>query len=244
MSQIKKRYKPFYKQFLRIRKNVQNRPKLLKFKKQKWERLQDFTRKQLKFYRRYKLKDQYKLKVQKFASRGNSFQKKFRNNLNERKLFNLFYGGLKKKYLKTHINDVISKNKIVGSFQTFRHQTLKFFESRLDVVLYRAKFSFSIKSSRQMIRHGHILINGITVRTKSYILKTNDIIEVAYNSKSRVLVKKNLDRSNFWPIPPKHLLINYRTGQIIFVYTKNSNFLPTFDHYLNIDSVITNINNF
>ena len=89
-----KRYKPFYKQFLRLRKNVQNRPKLFKFKKQKWARFQQYSKKQLKFYRRFKIKDQLQLSVSKFASRGNSFQKKFRNNLYDRKVFSLFYGKL------------------------------------------------------------------------------------------------------------------------------------------------------
>ena len=71
----KKRYKPFYKQFIRLRKNVQNRPKLFTFKKQKWKRFQQFSKKQLKFYKRFKIKDQFQLSVSKFTSRGNSFQK-------------------------------------------------------------------------------------------------------------------------------------------------------------------------
>jgi len=54
-------------------------------------------------------------------------------------------------------------------------------------------------------------------------------------------VKNNLDRSNFWPIPPKHLLVNYNTLQLLFIYTDTSNLMPAFNHYLNIDSVITNI---
>jgi ribosomal protein S4 len=244
MVSIKKRHKPFYKQFLQIRKNVQNRPKLLKFKKQKWKKLQEYSRRLLKFYKRFKIRDQYKLKTTKFASRGNSFQKNFRNNSIERKTFNLFYGGLSKKYLKKNINLIKARKHPSTTFETFRHQTLKFFESRLDVVLYRSKFSLSIKSARQLILHGHILVNGATVRTKSYILKTDDVIEVAYNSKSRTLIKNSIDRSNFWPIPPKHLLINYRTYQIIFVYDKNSNLLPTFEHYLNLDSILTNINRY
>ena len=95
-----------------------------------------------------------------------------------------------------------------------------------------------------MIKHGHVLVNGKTVRTKTYLLKTDDVIEVAHNEKSRALVKKNINRSNFWPVSPKHLLINYRTLQIIFVYDKSSNFSPVMDHYLNVDSVIANIKNF
>ena len=236
-----KRYKPFYKQFLRLRKNVQNRPKLFKFKKQKWARFQQYSKKQLKFYRRFKIKDQLQLSVSKFASRGNSFQKKFRNNLYDRKVFSLFYGKLKKKYLKKYILQSVRSNSSSNNQLDFRYKTLKFFESRLDTVLYRANFSLSIKGAAQQIFHGHVLVNGAPVTTRSYILKTNDLIEITHTKKSRAIVKKNLDRSNFWPIPPKHLLINYRTLQILFIYNNSSNLMPIFNHYLNIDSVITNI---
>ena len=43
-NMVKKRYKPFYKQFLRLRENVQDRPKLFKFNKQKWKQLQYFSK--------------------------------------------------------------------------------------------------------------------------------------------------------------------------------------------------------
>ena len=238
---LNKRHKPFYKQFLRLRKNIQNRPKLFKFRKQKWVRFQQYSKNQLKFFKRFKIKDQFQLSASKFASRGNSFQKKFRNNLYERKVFSLFYGKLKKKYLKKYILQFISSKSSVNNSTDFRHRTLKFFESRLDTVLYRANFSSSIKSASQLILHGHVLVNGIPVKTKAYILKANDLIEITHSIKSRNLVKKSLDRSNFWPIPPKHLLINYKTLQVLFIYTTTSNLMPVFNHYLNIDSVLTNI---
>lgn len=238
----KRRYKPFYKQFLRLRKNVQNRFKLFNFKKQKWKRFQSYSQRQLGFFKRFKIQDQYGLVVNKFASSGNSFQRKFRNNLIERKVFSLFYGQLSKKYLKRQITN--AKVKSDKGFANFRHETLKVFESRLDTVLYRASFSLSIKTARQMIKHGHVLVNGCIVRTKTYLLKTDDVVEIAHNKKSRELVRKNITRSNFWPLPPKHLLINYNTFQIVFVYGKSSNFSPVMNHYLNLDSVIGNIKNF
>lgn len=237
---LKKRHKPFYKQFLRLRKNIQNRPKLFKFKKQKWVKFQQYLKNQLKFYKRFKIKDQFQLSVSKFASRGNSFKKKFKNNLYEQKVFSLFYGKLKKKYLKRRILHFINSKSLSHKFDS-RYKTLKFFESRLDTVLYRANFSSSIKNASQLILHGCVLVNKIPVRIKSYALKTNDLIEIVHSTKSRNLIKKNLDQSNFWPIPPKHLLINYKTLQILFVYTDSSNLIPIFNHYLNIDSVIINI---
>ena len=234
---VKKRYKPFYKQFLRLRKNIQDRPKLFNFKKQKWQKFQQYSKNQLKFYKRFKIRDQFQLSVSKFTSRGNSFQRKFRNNLHERKLFSLFYGGLKKKYLKK----TIYRKGFTKNSTDFRQNILRVFESRLDVVLFRSKFSLSIKGASQLILHSHVLVNGNVVRNKSYILKTNDVIEIAKTTKSRALIKNNLDRSNFWPIPPKHLLINYKTLQILFVYSESSNSMPVFNHYLNFDSIITNI---
>ena len=116
-----------------------------------------------------------------------------------------------------------------------------FFESRLDTVIYRANFSLSIKEASQLILHGHVLVNKTPVKIKSFILKTTDLVEIDSSPKARALVKKSLDRSNFWPIPPKHLLINYRTLQILFLYTEDSNLMPVFNHYLNLNSVIANI---
>jgi ribosomal protein S4 len=238
----KKRYKPFYKQFLRLRVNIQNRSKLFKFKKQKWLNFQRYSKSRLKFFKRFKFKDQFRLFVNKFASRGNSFQKKFRNNLQERKLFSLFYGGLRKKYFKTHIISSISskKRRNRNSFD-MRHNVVQFFESRLDTVLYRAGFSLSINESRKLILHRHILVNSNTVTSGSYILRPNDLIEVAHNNISRNLVKKNLVRFNFWPVPGKYLLINYKTLQILFLYTDSFNLLPTFNHYLSLSSVVAGV---
>lgn len=236
-----KRNKPFYKQFLRLRKNIQDRPKLFKFKKQKWQNIQRYSKNQLKFYRRFQIKDQFQSSISKFASRGNSFQRKFRNNLYDRKLFSLFYGDLKRKYLKNKILKSTQTKHYENDINDFRYRTLQLFESRLDTVLVRSKFCLSFKSAAQLILHGHVLVNGKQITTKSYVLKPNDLIKIGLNSKSRYLVKKNLDRSNFWPLPPKYLAINYKTLQILFLYTENSNFVPVFNHYLNLNSIIANI---
>ena len=236
----KKRYKPFYKQFLRLRKNIQNRPKLLKFRKQKWIKFQHYLKNQFKFFKRFKIKDQFQFSVSKFASRGNSFQKKFKINLREQKNFSLFYGSLKKKYFKNHISYFINSKSLFNSFD-YRHRILIFFESRLDTILYRANFTSSIRNASQLILHGCILVNQIIVTIKSYILKTNDLIEITHFTKSRNLVTRKLDKSNFWPIPPKYLLINYKTLQILYIFTNNLNLIPVFNHYLNLDSVVASI---
>ena len=239
----KKRYKPFYKNFLKLKENIQDRPKVFKFKRKKWERFQFFAKKKLKFFRRYKIKDQFRLVVSKFAhhNKKNSFKKRFKNIILERKLFSFFYGALKKKYIKNQLKkSFFKKNYEYNHFNNYKHNTLKFFESRLDTILNRSKFSFSMKNAGQLILHGHILVNGVVIRSKSYKVKNNDLIEIAKSIKSRILIKNNIDRSNFWPIPQKYFIINYNTLQILFILNEK-NILPFFNHYLNLNSIFLNV---
>ena len=61
-----------------------------------------------------------------------------------------------------------------------------FLESRLDTVIYRAKFAMTVFSARQLINHGHIKVNGKKVSIPSYIVKAEDSIEVKEKSKEIV----------------------------------------------------------
>lgn len=238
----KKRYKPFYKQFLRLRINIQNRRKVFGFKKKKWAQFQFHALYQLRFFKRYKFKDQFRLFAKKFVSRGNSFKKHFRNISQERQLFSLFYGGLRQKYLKTQIVKAIQVKQLknVGSID-MRHRVVQFFESRLDTVLCRAGFCLTVKEANKFVLHKHVLVNKKCVMTGSYILKPNDLIELSEKSKTRNFVKQNFCHFHFWPIPAKHLLINYKTFQILILDTDSLK-LTKFNHYLNLSSIVSNLN--
>lgn len=238
----KRRYKPFYKQFLRLRINIQNRRKLFKFKKKKWVKFQFYSKRTLKFFKRYKFKDQFRLFVNKFSSKGNSLKKKFKKNLQERKILSLFYGGFNKNYFKNNISKSINNKKLkYNCSKDLKHNVIYFFEARLDTVLYRSGFCLSIKAARKLILQKHVFVNKKLVTTGSYNLKLNDLIEISENIKIRNIIKKNLLLFNFWPVPTKHLLINYTTLQILFLYKNSFNLIPTFNHYLNINSIVSNI---
>jgi small subunit ribosomal protein S4 len=55
---------------------------------------------------------------------------------------------------------------------------LRILESRLDNVVYRAGFGKSRDMSRQVVRHGHVLVNGSKVDIPSYRVSENDIVEI------------------------------------------------------------------
>jgi small subunit ribosomal protein S4 len=59
---------------------------------------------------------------------------------------------------------------------------LRILESRLDNVVYRAGFAKSRDMGRQLVRHGHFLVNGRKVDVPSFRVSENDIIEVRPSS--------------------------------------------------------------
>ena len=61
-------------------------------------------------------------------------------------------------------------------------------ESRLDTVIYRAKFAMTVFSARQMINHGHIKVNKKRVNISSYLVKETDLIEVREKSKKLTFI--------------------------------------------------------
>ncbi len=60
---------------------------------------------------------------------------------------------------------------------------LRILESRLDNVIYRAGFAKSRDMARQLVRHGHITVNGKRLDIPSARVSPSDIIEVAVNSR-------------------------------------------------------------
>ncbi|MDQ7031224.1 MAG: 30S ribosomal protein S4 [Desulfonauticus sp.] len=66
-------------------------------------------------------------------------------------------------------------------------------ERRLDNVVYRLGFAESRTQARQLIRHGHFLVNGRKVDIPSFLVKENDVIEVKTKSKEKLIFKNALE---------------------------------------------------
>jgi ribosomal protein S4 len=80
-------------------------------------------------------------------------------------------------------------------------------------------------------------VNKKIVKISSFILKKGDLIEV--NAKYHKLILKNIQRSYLWPIPPKSLLINFRTFQILFGENiEGINFSTHFPFRIDINTLI------
>ena len=65
-------------------------------------------------------------------------------------------------------------------------------ESRLDAVVYRAKFVPTPFAARQFVNHGHVLVNGKRVNIASYRVKPGDVVQVRERSRNMALVLEAL----------------------------------------------------
>lgn len=87
---------------------------------------------------------------------------------------------------------------------------LQLLEMRLDNIIFRLGIAPTINAGRQLISHGHFLINNKKVNIPSYQCKIGDTITVFQNKKSIQLITNFIDQSNQTIIPP-HLSFNKPT---------------------------------
>ena len=88
-------------------------------------------------------------------------------------------------------------------------------ERRLDAVIYRAKLSNTIFSSRQLINHGHVKVNGKKVNIASYQIKEEDTIEIRDKSKQLALI--DIALANKERETPEYLQVDEKNKKVKFV---------------------------
>ncbi|ALE03774.1 30S ribosomal protein S4 [Bartonella ancashensis] len=93
-----------------------------------------------------------------------------------------FYGDISEKQFRRIYQEAVRRRGDTGE------NLVGLLESRLDAIVYRAKFVPTIFASRQFINHGHINVNGRRTNIQSYRCKPGDVIEVREKSKQLVLV--------------------------------------------------------
>ena len=78
---------------------------------------------------------------------------------------------------------------------------LSMLERRLDNIIHKIGFGTSRAMARQLVRHGHIAINGRKVDIPSYIVRPNDVISVRDGSRENAAIQGSLDATAHVPSP-------------------------------------------
>ena len=86
------------------------------------------------------------------------------------------YGVLEKQF-RRYYEEAVNRQGKTGD------NLLQILESRLDNVVYRAGYAASRDMARQLVRHGHFLVNGVKVDIPSYRVKEHDIVTLREKSK-------------------------------------------------------------
>ena len=109
-------------------------------------------------------------------------QSQYGMQLTEKQKVKFIYGVLEKPFRKYY--DMATKRKgITGEM------LLQILESRLDNVVYRLGLASTRREARQLVGHGHILVNGKRVDIPSYLVKAGDVITVKEKSKDSAKIK-------------------------------------------------------
>lgn len=97
--------------------------------------------------------------------------------LNEKQKIRLTYLVSEKQFAK-YYQEAARRKGVTGTI------LLQILESRLDNVLFRAGFGITRKQTRQIVNHGHVLVNGKKVDIPSFLVKAGDVITVKSRSES------------------------------------------------------------
>jgi small subunit ribosomal protein S4 len=105
--------------------------------------------------------------------------------LSEKQKLRRMYGLLEKQFRLT-FDRAARKSGVTGE------NFLQLLERRLDNVVYRMHFAVSRSQARQLISHGHVLVNGKSVNVPVYEIKVGDVIEIKEKSKRLPVVQDAL----------------------------------------------------
>jgi len=162
-------------------------------------------------------------------TKRSSLSDDYRERLFEKQKLRFNYG-ITEKQLVSYYKEAKRR---VGSTGTL---LLELLEARLDCVIYRLGFASTIPAARQIVNHGHILVNNKMINIPSFICKAGDVIVIKDREKSKQLIttnfevqqqkrtliqrrmkRVNLTKSRFHSLLPKHLSVDTETMTAKFI---------------------------
>ena len=111
----------------------------------------------------------------------------YETQLKEKQKVRFIYGLTEKQFKKT-FNEAAKLKGVHGE------NLLKLLESRLDNIVYRIGFASTRRGARQLVNHGHVLVDGKKVNIPSYRLRPGQVISMKEADKDLKVVKESLEK--------------------------------------------------
>ena len=112
----------------------------------------------------------------------------------EKQKIKAYYGILERQFAR-YFNIAKKSSEMTGV------ALLKTLECRLDNLVYRTGFARSIRQARQLVNHGHILVNGSKVDIPSYGVKVNDVISLKEKTRTNQVFLDNFEGLVSYNVP-------------------------------------------
>lgn len=119
--------------------------------------------------------------------------------------------GLLEKQFRRYYERASKKKGVTGEV------LLQYLERRLDNVVYRMGFAANRGQARQLVGHGHILVNGRRVNVPSFLVKAGDVVEVKESSRQMPSIADSLQKAQ-------------HRGMLEWVQVDAESFKGTVDH--------------
>jgi small subunit ribosomal protein S4 len=118
--------------------------------------------------------------------RGRIKQSEYLLQLREKQKARRYYGLLEKQF-RNYYDKAARRSGITGE------NLLRLLETRLDNVVYRLGLAASRAQARQLVRHGHFLVNGRRVNIPSYQVKPGEVIQIRPGSPAEQVIRDATD---------------------------------------------------
>ncbi|MGH8974538.1 MAG: 30S ribosomal protein S4 [Acidimicrobiia bacterium] len=118
--------------------------------------------------------------------RGRIRESEYMIQLREKQKARRIYGVLEKQFRRLY-EEATRQKGITGE------NLLRMLETRLDSVVFRTGFAASRNQGRQLVRHGHVAVNGKRVTIPSYQVRKGDVVELRERAQNMIVIRHNLD---------------------------------------------------
>ena len=153
-------------------------------------------------------------------------QSEYGMQLNEKQKVKFIYGVLEKQF-RLYYERAEKMPGITGE------NLLAILEQRLDNVVFRLGFAMTRREARQLVNHGHVIVNGRKVNIPSFQVKPSMVISLTEKGKSMQKVKENIEDNAFRPAP-KWIEYdkNNMTAKIVAVPARDDIDMPIEEHLI------------
>jgi small subunit ribosomal protein S4 len=138
--------------------------------------------------------------------RGRIRESDYQIQLREKQKLRYMYGVLERQF-RRYYAEAARQRGITGD------NLLRILESRLDNVVYRSTFAATRPQARQLVSHGHFLVNGKKVDVPSYQVRAGDVITMRERSRNLLIVQHSHDTAEI--VVPDWLSVNFDDREIV-----------------------------